>query len=256
MMDSFDGKRYELQEAGEAFREFIRPAPAEKQDAHSRELDESDPIELQLVATLDVLLAKDVELSAAYREILTDRRKKWPEVRRMRAELRRLHTEEGALLLEIKLHRARKGRGGGWAEFLRQRQPKPLSRTTADRWIKWYLDSQKDEQSSQPPPPQSSENAPQNKGGAFSGDALPMPAPGDTEPSVAADPPVADGSNVFEDPQQVILLLKRGEATRFKAAAEFLADKIGSVTHHQAIYVTVVEAAAKLGFVYPAALTD
>jgi hypothetical protein len=81
-----------------------------------------------------------------------------------------------------------------------------------------------------------------------------MPASGDTEPFVATPPP-ADGSKVFEDPQQVILVLEKSQAARFKAAAGFLASKNGSVTYHQAIYMTVVEAAEQLGFVHPATVT-
>ena len=171
----------------------------------------------------------------------------------MRAELRRLHTEEGGILLQIKLHLARKGRAGGWAEFLRQRKPKPLSRTTADRWIHWYLDSDKQQQThAERAPEQLSENAPQDESGAFScTDAQSLQVPSDPEVPGSSDPPSASGSKAFEDLQQLVVLLRKSQAARFKASAEFLVGN-GSENHHEAIYVAVVEAAATLGFVYPA----
>jgi len=223
---------------------FATPPPAV--------VDESDPVEAELVASLDALLAKDAELSATYGALLGNHRKTWRERRAMRAELRQLHAEEGEILLEVKLYRARKGRGGGWAEFLRQRKPKPLSRTTADRWISWFLDSKKEQ--SQPDPAKPSENAPQNENGAFSGGGEPPPAASDAQQPDATDSPSANGSEAFEDVQQVVLVLKKSQAARFKAAAEFLVGKNGSETLHEAIYVTVIEAAARFGFVYTAAI--
>lgn len=232
--------------------------PAENENVGSLLVHETDPIEVELVARLDTLLVKDAELSATYGTLLRNHRKTWRERRAMRAELRQLHTEEGAILHEVKLHRARKGRDGGWAEFLRQRKPKRLSRTTADRWIQWHLDSKKQEQSqSEPPAGQEPENAPQNESGAFSGgDADSQPASSDPHPPVATDPPSANGSETFEDVQQVILLLKKSQAAHFKAAAEFLVAKIGFGTSHEAIYVTFTEAAARLGFVYPTSVAE
>jgi hypothetical protein len=229
---------------------FATPPPAV--------VDESDPVEADLVARLETLLVKDAGLSAAYGVLLRDHRKTRRERRAMRAELRQLHTEEGGILLEIKLHLARKGRGGEWADFLRGRKPKRLSRTTADRWIKWHLDSKKQEQShSEPPHGQASENAPQNASGAFScGSAQSQPAPSDPQQPVVTGPPSSNGSEAFEDVQQVILALKKTQAARFKAAAEFLVGKNGSETAHEAIYVTVIEAAARLGFVYLAAAAE
>jgi hypothetical protein len=100
---------------------------------HAVVVRETDSVEAGLVARLEALLTREVELSSAYRTLLLNYQKMGRDRRQIRAELRRLHTEEGAVLLEIKLHRARKGRGGEWAEFLRERKPKPLSRTTADR---------------------------------------------------------------------------------------------------------------------------
>lgn len=215
-------------------------------------VDESDRCQVELVTALDALLAKDAELSARYRALLVNHRTTRRERRKVRAELRQLHTEEGAILLEVKLHRARKGRGGGWTEFLRQRTPKQLSRTTADRWIKWYLDSKKQEQSqSETLPGQASENAPRDESGAFSGgDAESQPSSA-AQPPVATDQLAANGSTTFEDLQQVIVLLKKSKAAHFKAAAEYSVTKLGFVTSHEAIYVTFTEAIATRGFVYP-----
>lgn len=225
---------------------------AENGSVESSVLHDSDPTEVELVAKLDALLVKDVELSARYGVLLRSHRKTARERRTIRAELRQLHTEEGAILLEVKLHRARKGRGGGWAEFLRQRKPKRLSRTTADRWIKWYLDSKKQEQSqSEAPPGQASGNAPQDESGAFSGgDAESQPS-STAQPPVATDQLAANGFTTFEDLQQVIVLLKKSKAAHFKAAAEYAVTKLGFVTSHEAIYVTFTEAIATRGFVYP-----
>jgi hypothetical protein len=218
-------------------------------------VDESDPVGLELDAKLEALLAKDVELSARYEVLLRNDRKTRRERRAMRAELRRLHTEEGRVLLEIKSHLARKGRGGEWAEYLRQTKPKSLSRTTADRWIKWYLDSQ--EQSQSEPPHAQEENAPQNGSGAFSCSGGPSPSPSsDPQQPVTTDPPSANGFDAFDDVQQVVLALKKSQAARFKAAAEFLVGKNGSETLHEAVYVTVIEAAANLGFVYSVTVAE
>ena len=219
-------------------------------------VDDDDATEVELVTRLEELLAKDVELSARYGVLLRNHRKTGRERRTIRAELRQLHTEEGAILLEVKLHRARKGRAGGWAEFLRQRNPKPLSRTTADRWIRWYLDSDKQQQThAERPPEQLSENAPQNESGAFSGGES-HSASTVLQPPVATHPPSTNGSTTFEDVQQVLLVLKKNQVARFKAAAEFLVDRIPCETSHEAVYVTVMEAAARLGFVYPATVAE
>ena len=221
-------------------------------------VDDDDATEVELVTRLEELLATDVELSARYRALLRDHRTTGRERRTLRAELRRLHTEEGAILLEVKLHRARKGRGGGWAEFLRQRKPKRMGRTTADRWIKWYLDSKEQRQSqSETAPGQAPENAPQNESGAFSCGNGPAPPPlsGAQTPVPAGAPPV-NCSETFEDVQQVILLLKKSQAAHFRAAAEYLVAKNGYETLHQAIYVTLTEAAARVGFVYPTTVAE
>jgi len=183
---------------------------------------DDDATEVELVTRLQELLTKDVELSARYVLLLRNHRKTRRERRAMRAELRQLHTDEGGILLDIKLHLARKGRAGGWAEFLRQRKPKALSRTTADRWIQWSLDSQKRSE----PPGGQEENAPQNTSGAFSGgSAQSPPVSTDAQQPVVTDPPSANGSEAFDDVQQVVLALKKSQAVRFKAAAEFLVGK-------------------------------
>jgi hypothetical protein len=229
-------------------------SPAENGNVGSLLVHESDPIEVELVARLEALLTKDVELSATYGVLLRNHRKTGRERRTIRAELRQLHTEEGAILLEVKLHRARKGRGGGWAEFLRQRKPKRLSRTTADRWIQWHLDSKKQEQSRPGPlPVQAPENAPQDESGTFSrGNVQAPPVCSDPQLPIAPVPSSANGTGAFEDLQQLVVVLKKSQAARFKASAEFLVGKNGSQNQHEAIYVAVVEAAATLGFVYQA----
>ena len=218
-------------------------------------VDDDDATEVELVTRLEELLTKDGELSARYALLLRVHRKTRRERRAMRAELRRLHTKEGGILLEIKLYRARKGRGGEWAEFLRQTRPKPLSRTTADRWIQWYLDSKREQSQSEPPSAQALENAPQNESGAFfGGDAESQPASSDPQLSLATDPPSADGSATFEDLQQTSIVLKKSKMAHLKASAEFLVVKKGYETSHEAIYVELTEAAARVGFVYPAAV--
>jgi hypothetical protein len=217
-------------------------------------VDENDPVEVELDAKLQPLLTQDAELAERHWELALNNRKTRRERRALRAERRQLHIKAGEILFEIKLHRARKGRDGEWAQYLRQTRPKPLSRTTADRWIKWYLDSKKQEQSqSESLHGQTSENAPQNEGGAFSGgDVESQPAPSDSQQPVAPDPPSANGAATFEDLQQVILLYKKSQATHLKAAVGFLVAKIGFETSHEAVFVTITEAAARLGFVYPA----
>jgi hypothetical protein len=211
-----------------------------------------DPVEVKLVADLEMLLTVDVGLSDRYRVLLRNQRKTRRERKVLRAELRRLHTKEGGVLLQLKVYLAKKGRGGGWAEFLRQRKPKQLARSTADRWIQWHLDSKKQEQSQfETPPGQGSENAPQNESGAFSGgDAESQPSSA-AQPTVATDQLAASSSTTFEDLQQVIVLLKKSKAAHFKAAAEYAVAKLSFVTSHEAIYVTFTEAIATRGFVYP-----
>jgi hypothetical protein len=218
-------------------------------------LDDGDPIELELVARLEGLLAKDVELSAAYEVLLRSCRPTGRERRRMRSELRLLHTEEGAILYEVKLHRTQRGRGGKWAQFLRERKPKAMSRSTADRWIRWYLNSKQQEQSPEPRLEPAPGNAPQDESGAFSAGVESQPDSSDLQQLVATDPPAND-SEAFEDPKQIYLLLKKSQAARLKAAAGFLAAKLGSSTWHEAIYLTVSEAAARMGFVYAATATE
>jgi len=216
-------------------------------------VDESDPVEVELDAKLEALRTQDIELEAKHWVLVLNYKKTRRERRAMRTERRQLHIKEGEILFEIKLHRARKGRGGQWVAYLRQTKPKPLSRTTADRWIKWYLDSQ--EQSQSEPPRGHGENAPQNESGAFSGgDAESTPVQSDPQQPIATDAPTVSGSTTFEDLQQVILLYRKSRAAHFKAAAEFLVGKNGSETIHEAIYVTVIEAAARAGFVYPKAV--
>jgi hypothetical protein len=216
-------------------------------------IDESDPVEGELVVRLEMLLIRDAELSSVYGGLLLSYRKTRRERRAMRAELRQLHTEEGRVLLEIKAHLAKKGRSGQWAEFLRQTKPKPLSRTTADRWIKWNLDSQ--EQSQSDPLHGNGENAPQNESGAFSGgDAESQPVPSDPQQPIATDTPSANGSTSFEDVQQIVLLYRKSQAAHFIRAVAFLVAKMGFGTSHEAVFVTITEAASKLGFAYTAAI--
>jgi hypothetical protein len=219
-------------------------------------VDESDPVEVELDAKLEALLTKDVELSAKYGTSLLNHRRTRRERRAMRAELRRLHTEEGGVLLEVKVHRARKGRGGQWEQYLRQTKPKPLSRTTADRWIGWFLDSQEQSKSAQPPG-EAPENAPQNESGAFScGDAQSPPASSDSQQPVATDSTIEDGSEAFEDLQELKIVFKKSKMARFKASTHFLVVKKGFETSHEAIYSTVDEAATRIGFVYPTTVAD
>jgi len=220
-------------------------------------VDEHDPVEVELDAKLEALLTQDEKLEAKHWVLVLNYKKTRRERRAMRAERRQLHIKEGEILFEIKLHRARKGRGGQWVAYLRQTNPKPLSRTTADRWIKWYLDSQKQEQSQPEPPHGQEENAPQNGSGAFSGgDAESQPTPSDPQQPVATDAPSGNGSSIFEDPRQIILLYKTSRAAHFIAAVGFLVAKMGFGTSHEAVFVIITEAAARLGFVYPAAVAE
>jgi hypothetical protein len=222
-------------------------------------VDESDPVEVDLVAQLEALLAKDVEVTAAYKVLLSKYRETARERHTLRTELRLLHTEQGGILLVIKVHRARKGRGGAWAEFLRQRKPKALSRTTADRWIAWYLASLKPVQVPTPPAHGESENAPKDESGAFSAETDQSAATSrnsEQRDTQSADEPPSRGCKPFEDVQQLVLVLKRSQAARLKAAAEFLIGRNGSETSHEAIYLTVVAVAASLGFEYPVGGTE
>jgi hypothetical protein len=203
--------------------------PVENENGGSPLVNESDAIEVELVAKLEALLTKDVEVSAKYVVLLRNHKETARQRRMLRADLRELHIKEGEILLQVKLHLARKGRAGGWAEFLRQRKPKSLSRTTADRWIKWYLDSTKQEKSSPASSGEASENAPQNESGAFSGDSAQSPSdshdteahasqPSDQQPPDATDSPSGRGPEGFEDIQQVILVLRKRQVPNFWSA--------------------------------------
>ena len=82
---------------------------AESENIENLQGNESDPIELELVSRLEVLLTKDAALSATYGALLRNHRNTGRERRTIRAELWRLHTEEGAVLLQVKLHRGPEG---------------------------------------------------------------------------------------------------------------------------------------------------
>jgi hypothetical protein len=71
----------------------------------------------------------------------------------------------------------------------------------------------------------------------------------DSAPPVA--PTGSDGSAAFEDAQQIVLVFKKSEVERFKAAAVYLVGKNGSQNQHQAVYMAVMEAATARGFEYP-----
>jgi hypothetical protein len=209
-----------------------------------------DPVEARLVADLETLLTVDVGLSDRYRVLLRNHRKTRRERKILRAELRRLHTQEGGVLLQLKVYLAKKGRGGGWAEFLRQRKPKQLARTTADRWIKWYLDSRQLLSQVAAVAAEAPENAPRNESGAFSTVDDPQPpATNGAQSSAATDAQPGNGSDLFEDLQQVVLVLKRSQAAHLKAAADFLVGKNGSATRHEAVYLAVAAEAARFRFV-------